>query len=534
MKTAAHILGTLVFSLTLLQPALSRALPAGEDGNRARHAYQLLRQLRLVESQAIIKELRARHDTDGDVASLSAFASFLRGDYAAAVSTFQATIAPDTTTGLVREPVESMARATAAATEGFIERSSDDGRYRVAVTRGRDELMVPFLLEVMKAADEALSADLGHRVPGPLRLELYPTAQALASVSSLEPDEIRRTGTIALCKWDRVMLTSPRALLRGYPWADTVAHEIVHLILTRATYDKAPVWFQEGVAKVLERRWRGDPASAALDPSTQLLLTQARDTDQLIPFERLHPSIARLSSQEEAQLAFAQVSTYFEMVIRDHGIAALQRSLEQLRESTDARDALASATSSNWQSLMAKWHEDLSELTTVERAPTPQPMHFVEDDGDGQHNTPHPPASDSPITGEARRRKRLGDLLLARRRPAAALIEYRSAIRLAPDHLALGIRLGRTALQVSEPEGEITDEVADALEALAVLHPRSSALQTILGETALRRGRGQLARRAFRQAVWINPFDPNPHCRLAELDDGPPQQRAETTCRALR
>ena len=90
----------------------------------------------------------------------------------------------------------------------------------------------------------------------PVRLEIYPDAESLAEVSTLSVEAIRTTGTIALCKWGRLMIASPGALMHGYPWLDTIAHEYVHLLLTKATLDQSPVWLQEGLAKFLETRWR--------------------------------------------------------------------------------------------------------------------------------------------------------------------------------------------------------------------------------------------------------------------------------------
>src|SRR5690606_12596943 len=149
-----------------------------------------------------------------------------------------------------------------------------------------------YAIEALAAAERVVRAELGADVSGPIRLEIYPTAASLARVSTLSVVDIERTGTIALCKWDRLMVTSPRALVRGYPWLDTIAHELVHLRLAQASRDQAPVWFHEGLAKFLEHRWRSDTAGPALEPASRALLAKAVAEDALLPFERLHPSIA--------------------------------------------------------------------------------------------------------------------------------------------------------------------------------------------------------------------------------------------------
>ncbi len=75
-------------------------------------------------------------------------------------------------------------------------------------------------------------------------------------MTGLPEQAARTTGTVAVAKWGRVTMISPRATDRGYPWLDTLAHEMTHLALSRGTRDKAPLWLQEGVAKREETRWR--------------------------------------------------------------------------------------------------------------------------------------------------------------------------------------------------------------------------------------------------------------------------------------
>ena len=48
----------------------------------------------------------------------------------------------------------------------------------------------------------------------------------------------------AIAKWGRVTMLSPRAMTHGYAWADTLAHELTHLSITRATRDRAPLWLR--------------------------------------------------------------------------------------------------------------------------------------------------------------------------------------------------------------------------------------------------------------------------------------------------
>ena len=57
-------------------------------------------------------------------------------------------------------------------------------------------------------------------------------------------------------------------MAHGYPWLDTLAHEMTHLALSQGTRDRAPLWLQEGVAKREETRWRDPSPSTTCPPPT--------------------------------------------------------------------------------------------------------------------------------------------------------------------------------------------------------------------------------------------------------------------------
>ena len=48
-------------------------------------------------------------------------------------------------------------------------------------------------------------------------------------MTGLPYESAKTTGTVAVAKWGRVTLLSPRASPHGYAWRDTMAHELTHL-----------------------------------------------------------------------------------------------------------------------------------------------------------------------------------------------------------------------------------------------------------------------------------------------------------------
>ena len=503
------------------------ATPPGEDGRALVRAASLVSQLQLEQAAALLQPLAARHPEDPDVLFEVALLRFHRGEYATSVAAMDDAIArgPRVPDIAERRELRTLIASTAEATSSFLEARSADGRFVVRYAPGPDAVLAPYALEALAGADTALSAVLGLRMPGPVRLELYPTPRALSRVSSLSVEDIERTGTVALCKWDRLMVTSPRALVRGYPWMDTIGHEYVHLVLSRASHDRAPVWFQEGIAKFLEGRWRGGPQEAAvLDPAAGALLAAAVRDGHLIPFDRLHPSIARLPSQEDAALAFAQVATFIESFVTRYGEAKLRDAVGRVAAGVDAREALGLAAGKSFAALESDWKADLRARPSPPRdPPSVLALHFRRGGGDADESL-------DVAVENARRYLRLGDLLWDRQRPRAAAAEYARAHRAAPDDPIVASRLARAALA-----GGNAQQAVDALAGVAVRYPDHAPIRAVLGAARLALGDLSGARTALREALRINPFDPAPHCDLARATDVAAERtREEGICRTLR
>jgi hypothetical protein len=64
------------------------------------------------------------------------------------------------------------------------------------------------------------------------------------------------------------------------------------VLVAALTHDRAPVWLQEGFAKVLEHRWRM-AAGLSLNPSMQHFLAKALASGKLITFDAMCPSMAK-------------------------------------------------------------------------------------------------------------------------------------------------------------------------------------------------------------------------------------------------
>jgi tetratricopeptide (TPR) repeat protein len=389
--------------------------------------------------------------------------------------------------------------------------TGDSGAFTYRHAPGIDAVLVPYAERALVSQRAVLEDLLGDLPDAPLEVVFLPDAESLAACSGLTVEQIERTGTVAVSKYGRIMLLTPRALGAGYPWLVTLAHELTHVVVDRVSWGRAPLWLHEGIAKLLEQRWTGE-ASDLLSPEEAFLLDRAAREKRLIPLRRIHPSVAHLPSQEDAALAYAQVASFLEYM--DHRLdnGWLRTLLEDLGSGREVDAAFVAVSRFNVRRLYLWWEQTIS---GVRQTPVPavgllkRRYQLGTTTGDG-------PAAVEALDPEARRRLRLGDLLRLRGHTRAAVIEYREAERaagsLSPD---IGGRLAGALLEIGEHEA-----AAEVAAGIARFYPFWALSRVQLGRALAARGRNEEAAQALERANGLNPFDPTIHCLLAQLYEG--------------
>lgn len=255
------------------------------------------------------------------------------------------------------ELVRMVPRCAAATSGGVIVVDEEAGVW-LRLQDDADQVLAPLLISVAKRARAILEKDLGETLPRPLRIDLVRDLFSLASVSGLPLEAAETTGTVAVARWGRVTMVSPRAMRRGFPWADTLAHEITHLLISRATADRAPLWLQEGVAKREEHRWRAEQLfDDAVDFSERAFEAERRG--RAIGVSNLGPSIAMLPSAEDASIAFAEVTSFMSYWIEQngpHSLGLLLRDIEVANSAGAAMSSVSGYSIADWELL---WRSEL-------------------------------------------------------------------------------------------------------------------------------------------------------------------------------
>jgi hypothetical protein len=379
-----------------------------------------------------------------------------------------------------------------------------------------DAPLAPLLIETVARARDALSRDLGVDWPRPTRIVVVRDLLSLAAMTGLPYDSARKTGTVAVAKWGRITLLSPRATRHGFPWRDTIAHELTHLAVTRATRDRAPLWLQEGVAKNEEVRWR-DRGPFDDRPSPEAVVARGMARGLGLPLDRLGPSIAMLPSADAATVAFAEVRSFVRFFMETAGAGALPRLFAELKEGKDPNAALVAASGADLKAWDGRWRAMVEAIAKTAPPPADEEIERL-----GMH-----------ALRDLRDRSRLATLLLARGKAGPAekeldRIEAGAARAAAPDP---GLRwLRGRALEVAQHEADADSLVDDPARVAFSFGP----WWALRGRRAHARGEDDSARQAFSEAVAADPMEAEAVCGSPDPSEPRADPSLEPLCRAAR
>lgn len=382
--------------------------------------------------------------------------------------------------------------------------------FTIRYSHPKDYIIAEYGKDVLEKSRFEIGLDLEEYPGDPVIVEIYPDLESFTVASTLPPENVEKTGVVGICKFNRIMILSPRLLPKGYSWSDTLAHEYTHYLIFLKSENTVPVWLHEGIAKYEESRWREEKRNV-LTPFYETILAQALKKDGLVPIEKMHPSLALLDSAREAQLAFAQAGTSVGFLVDKWGNEGLVRLLEAMKERDDYEAALADVTGLDFDTFYGSWEKYLREKDLTEKIPGVKVKGIKISSKDGEKSDGSEDLVDID-NGKARGHTRLGDLLGARGRLRSASYEYEKALGFDPGSPLISTRLA-SALHGS---GE-TDRALGVLDPLIEFYPENVDIHLVLGRIYLERGNLGRAEESYLTAVSINPFDPEVHTALAAI-----------------
>lgn len=397
------------------------------------------------------------------------------------------------------------ARATASAAAGMIETRGEGVVIRH--DPGLDQILAKDGVKILEDSRATYDTLFGAGPNHDIVMDIFPTAVRFMAASGIPPEAVRNTGVIALSKWNRLLITSPRALARGYAWQDTAAHEYIHLVVAWRSKDQAPVWLQEGLAKYLEKAWRGERIEYLSVHQQSLLATAVKD-DSFVPFEKFARSMAYLDSGDEAALAFAQVATMVSFLQKKAGDEVFPKLMDRLAAGEEAEQAVANlAGYGSFYEFKSDWKKYIRTLPLVQEQLASAPIALDGEGGD---------FADDPLLSnrvDLAKFVRVGDLLFDKGYHGAALIEYAKASQ--ADDMPSPNILAREATCLLEMGRK--KEALKKLDRAQKLYPEHSVVLSTAAKYYEKEGQTQKAIEAWETAHLVNPYDKEMHESLIRL-----------------
>ncbi len=489
----------------LIWAAMTVPSNAQVDTDRVRQAYSYIDQWRVEEAEALTRELLKNYPDSGDVHFLNARVQFYKGRYRYAQKILQGV---DDHSPMVKA-FKKLVNNTVAAAGDFVSEESEHFIYRYR--DGRDQILVHYAREVLERSYQVLGDLFDVRPEEKIIVEFYPDREPFSRISPLTMQDIVTSGTVALCKYNRLTIISPASLVRGYNWMDTLSHEFIHYLMAKKTYNNLPLWFNEGVAKHYESRWREEKNSASMAPVMENVLARGLKNDYLVRLEDMSPSLAKLKKAEDVHLAYAQVATMADYLVSIIGEKQLPVFLDELKANPSFPVALEKHTGKTLAQFQTDWRGFVkSKKLTVIPGLKILAFKFKNDRDALQDEKDY----DEIETKSSRDKAFLGDILKSRNYVQAAILEYQKAIEESPTlSPILHNKLAGTHILIKEYARAET-----LLRESLSYYPEFHTTLTNLGELYFIKEDYERAEEYFEKAARLNPFNPLVRQRLIAVN----------------
>jgi tetratricopeptide (TPR) repeat protein len=499
--------------LLFVSLAWTLELHAGEPESAFKEGEELLDAWRVVEAEEAAARALRENPKSAAALEFDGRLKFYQGRYGDALKSFDQALAADSGSQR-RQGWKLLTQQTHDVIRNL--RRVESAHFVLFLDDKRDGILASYALETLEKSYHAIGAELGYHPKEKVRVEIAPDAGTFNAISTLSLRDIEETGAVGICKFNKLMIISPRALSLGYRWLDSLSHEYLHYAIVALSNNQAPIWVHEGTARFYETRWRKpappkDAAEDYLTPANQTLLVQALEKNQFVGFQNMEPSLIHLETPEQVQLAYAEAASAVDFINQSKGNAGMRELLAALQERPTPA-AIEKIFAVTFNTFEAHWKGFLKAKGLKEVEGSRVRKLKVKKDPKEDEEAVELKEIQSAV---ARNRTYLADQLLAKGRIAAAASEYQRALQVSPHSPIILNKLGRVLIQMNR-----LDEAGAPLKKALDVDPDNANTYVQLGRVYHAAKNYKESRDALEEAIHINPFNPAIYRLLSEVYAG--------------
>ena len=505
-----------VFPLTLLilltlNPFIPSSLYsfAAQPDESLKQIEEHLEAWRVPQADEIAARLLRENPKSAVTLGLNAQVRFYQGRYEEALHFVEQALAVDSANER-RQALRLLTQQTRDTVKKL--KRFESAHFILHLDEDKDGILAPHALDALEKTYQAIGQALGYFPQEKVRVEIAPDAASFNAISTLSLRDIEETGAVGICKFNKIMTISPRALTQGYRWLDSLSHEYLHYAIVGLSANKAPIWLHEGMARFYETLWRRAETAKMredyLSPANRTLLAQALERDKFVGFKKMEPSLIYLETPEQVQLAYAEAASAIDFFIQRKGEAGVRELLSELR-SKPTPEAIEKVVGLPYAAFETEWKGFLRAKGFKEIEGARVRRFKVKENQKVDEETVELREIQSVV---ARNRTHLADQMLERGRSQAAVQEYRRALQASPHSPIILNKLARLLIQQAK-----YPEALPALQRALELDPDSGGTLVQLGRLYHGMKNFSAGKAALEEAIQINPFNPEIYRLLHDI-----------------
>jgi tetratricopeptide (TPR) repeat protein len=376
--------------------------------------------------------------------------------------------------------------------------------FQFMIEKDESPILSIYLTDLAEKAYATFSKKYAYTPPPPIRIEVY-RSHADFSVRTVG---LAGLGALGVSFGTTLAFDSPAAKDAGpFNWGSTFWHELAHTFTLGSTDHRIPRWFSEGLSVYEEHH--GLVPGWGFNVSPDFLA--AFKADKLVPVSRMNDGFMHPAYPAQVQFSYYQASLVCELIARDYGEPALLKMLQAYKAGLTTDQVFLRVLNSDMKSFDKKFDDYLrvrfaSVLPSITKTPPAiNASMSVDDYEQAIRNAPN----DFGVQLLA------GAGLLQHNEVDKAIVALERAKAIFPDYGGDDSPYALLATAYDK-KGDQRKE-GDALAKWTSLTETNSQALLKLSTLLEKLGDAKGASDALDRAMYVNPFDPAMHRRLAEL-----------------